>query len=307
MNILFRSDSSSTIGTGHIMRDLVLAKQYSDAAITFAIQDLESNINHKIKEAGYDMVILKSNAKEELDRLIKKLSIDLLVIDHYGIDYKQEKWLKVNNPALKILSFDDTYEKHYCDILLNHNINAEEKRYKGLVPRECELRCGMKYTLLREEFKVEKEIKRDKVYDVFIAMGGADTAQLNIKILEALPKDLKVVLVTTQANRHLEALQKYLKDKDNISLYINSNEIAKLINQSKLAIITPSVTVNEVLYLGAEFIAIKTADNQSCMAQYLQEKNYFILDSFVPKFLQVQVNKMIESLETKNNYHGVKI
>ena len=29
MNILIRADSSSTIGTGHIMRDLVLAQKYS--------------------------------------------------------------------------------------------------------------------------------------------------------------------------------------------------------------------------------------------------------------------------------------
>ncbi len=30
MNILVRADSSSNIGTGHIMRDLVLAKQYKN-------------------------------------------------------------------------------------------------------------------------------------------------------------------------------------------------------------------------------------------------------------------------------------
>jgi len=36
--ILFRADSSSTIGTGHIMRDLVLAKQFQDAHIIFATQ-----------------------------------------------------------------------------------------------------------------------------------------------------------------------------------------------------------------------------------------------------------------------------
>ena len=50
-NILFRADSSSAIGTGHIMRDLGLAEQYSDANIIFATQELTGNVNHKIKEA----------------------------------------------------------------------------------------------------------------------------------------------------------------------------------------------------------------------------------------------------------------
>ena len=306
MNILIRANSSSTIGTGHIMRDLVLAQEFEDAKITFATQNLEGNINHKILEAGYDLEILESKEKKELVELIKKLQIDMLVFDSYDIDYAFEKCIKEQTGVI-IMSLDDTYEKHHCDILLNHNINADKQKYKGLLPKDCELRCGAKYTLLREEFRVEKEIQREKIYDVFIAMGGADTAQLNIKILEVLPKDLKVALVTTQANRHLEALQKYVEDKDNISLFVNSNEVAKLINQSKMAIITPSVTVNEVHFLGTEFIAIKTAENQSYMAQYLKEKNYFISESFAPKSLQVQVNKMLESLETKNNYHGVKI
>ncbi len=50
MNILIRADSSSYIGTGHIMRDLVLAKKFLKDQIIFATQDLEGNINHKIKE-----------------------------------------------------------------------------------------------------------------------------------------------------------------------------------------------------------------------------------------------------------------
>ena len=106
----------------------------------------------KIIESGYELINLSSNAIDELDSLIKKLNIDLLIIDHYEINYENEKQLKTNNPNLKILSFDDTYEKHYCDILLNHNICADESKYKDLVPKDCELRCGSKYTLLREEF-----------------------------------------------------------------------------------------------------------------------------------------------------------
>ncbi len=84
-NILFRADSSSTIGTGHIMRDLVLAEQYSDSKIIFATQDLSGNINYKIKESGYTIEILDSNDIEELDSLIEEFHIDMIMFtpEHY--------------------------------------------------------------------------------------------------------------------------------------------------------------------------------------------------------------------------------
>jgi len=69
--ILFRADSSSTIGTGHIMRDLVLAQQYPSSKIFFATQNLQGNINFKIAESGYRVEILKSNDIKELNRFIK--------------------------------------------------------------------------------------------------------------------------------------------------------------------------------------------------------------------------------------------
>ena len=273
-NILFRADSSSTIGTGHIMRDLVLASKYKDANIIFAVQELEGNINHKIAEAGYKIETLRSNGINEVDKLIKKYSIDMIVIDHYNIDFKYEKQLKTQNSKLKILSFDDTYEKHYCDILLNHNIYADETRYKKLVPRDCEIRCGSNYTLIRDEFYEEKKIKREKIYDIFIAMGGADTQNLNIKLLEFLPKYFKIAIVTTTANKNLDALNAYVKSKESIDLYINFSQIAKLMNESKFAIVTPSVILNEIFYMKLPFLAIKTAENQEEMIKYLINNNY---------------------------------
>ena len=288
--ILFRANSSSTIGTGHIMRDLVLAQKYAKKGhnIIFASQELVGNINYKIKEAKYSIKILKSNDFKELNKLIKKLNVDMLVIDHYEIDYEFERKIKDKNKNLKILSFDDTYEKHYCDILLNHNISADIKRYKNLVPKNCKLKCGSRYTLLRDEFRVEKkrlqksQKKRSKITKIFIAMGGADHSNINIKILKVLKefKNIKVNLVTTNANRNLEELQKYCEDKKWIKLHINSNEIAKLMAKSDFAIVTPSVTVNEVCYLGIPMIAIKTAENQRDIYEFLKKRNYQTLDKF---------------------------
>lgn len=300
MNILFRADSSSAIGTGHIMRDLVLAKQFGDADILFASQNLDGNINHKIIESGYKLNLLKSSEIEELSNLIKKESIELIVIDHYGIDEEYEKKLKVQNPTLKIMVLDDTYEKHCCDILLNHNIYADEKKYKNLVPKGCELRCGEKHTLIRDEFKKEKKKKPSALYNpiktIFLAMGGADTQNLNPKILKILQKfeNIKAVVVTTTANKNLQELKKYAKGKKWITLHINSNRVAKLLKKSDFAIITPSVTANEVYFMQKPFLAIQTAQNQKEMYRYLKKNGYSVMKKINAKKVKDEIAKIKE-------------
>lgn len=295
-NILIRSDSSSKIGIGHVMRDLVLSKQYPKDNIIFASQNLEGNINSKIIESGYIVEILKSNNLYELNQLIKKLQIDLLIIDCYDINHIYEEELKKDNISLKILSFDDIYEKHYCDILLNHNVYADKKKYKNLVPKDCEIRYGKAYTLIREEFICELEKEYEIISPtILLAMGGTDHSNLNIQILKVLEKfdNIKVRIVTTTSNENLKELKNYINSFDNIILYINSNEIAKLIKSSSFSIVSPSVIVNEILYLNTNFIAIKSAENQKFMYSYLKENSYTVLENFDEIKLEELINNFL--------------
>ncbi len=283
------------------MRDLVLAEQYKDAIITFATQDLAGNINHKIKEQGYKLVIVSSNDVQELIRLVKKYHIDLVVIDHYGIDASDEKALK-DAMQVQILAFDDTYEKHYCDILLNHNIYADEVRYKGLIPESCELRCGSEFTLLREEFLMTKKKKSNLTpKKVLIAMGGADSKNRNIEILQCLEKyqSLHADVVTTTANHNLKALKNYVKDRKNVILHINTSEMAQLMSDVDFAILTPSVTVNEALYLDLPIISIKTADNQGEMHSYLMKNNHLALSTFNSTELENNIISLVDSITVR--------
>jgi UDP-2,4-diacetamido-2,4,6-trideoxy-beta-L-altropyranose hydrolase len=279
--ILIRADSSSQIGLGHIMRDLVLATRYPEESIVFACQNLSGHIMNKIP---YPVHILTSNDSKELIKLINAQKIEMVIFDHYGIDEVFEKQVKEETDVI-IMSLDDTYQKHHCDILLNHNISADQNRYSSLVPPHCELQCGSNYTLIRDEFKHEKNISREKIYDIFIAMGGSDTTNITPEILNILSDTLQLCVVTTSANAHLEELKTYIKEKTNIALHINANDIAKLLHQSRLAIITPSVMVHEVLFMDVPFIAIQTADNQEDMVTYLKNNgfdtvSYFERDSF---------------------------
>ncbi len=276
MNILIRSDSSSQIGLGHIMRDLVLATQYPNDTIAFACQNLAGNIIDRIP---YPVHILKSNDSPELIKLIRTQNIDMVIFDHYDIDADYEQHIKEQTSVI-IMSLDDTYEKHHCDILLNHNISADKNRYSDLVPAHCELRCGHEFTLIRDEFREEKLQTREKIYDIFIAMGGSDPQNLTLTILQTLANTLSICVVTTTANSHLDGLKSYIQENNNITLHINSPKIAKLLNQSRLAIITPSVMAHEVLFMKIPFIAIKTAENQEDMVSYLEKNGFDILRHF---------------------------
>jgi len=289
MKILFRCDSSSQIGHGHVMRDLVLAAQFKDDDITFACLELEGHIMGKIP---YSIRVLNSLDMDELINIIQNNHIDMIIIDHYGIDYHDEKYIK-ERTGVKVFVLDDTYEKHHCDILLNHNIYADVKKYQGLVPAHCELRCGKNYTLIRNEFKKQKRVK-----SVFIAMGGADSANLNIQILEVLQdfEDIEAVVLTTSANKNLAALKKYVEDKKNIALYVDSQEVALLMKRSDFAIVTPSVTLNEIFYMELPFVAIKVADNQDEMVDYLLKNRYPVLQSFCADILHNIIEKLFIEL-----------
>lgn len=310
MNIIVRSDSSSTIGTGHIMRDLVLVKKLSvDHSIMFATQNLPGNINDQILKEGYPLYFLSSNDLNDLILCINQYQIDMVIIDHYGIDAIFEKKLK-KKTAVKILSFDDMYLPHHCDILLNHNISANKKRYEGLVPKYCELQCGSQYTLLRDEFlhqkiKSSSKIRKQKQkHKIFVAMGGADTAELNIKILKVLRSihSIEVDMVTTTANVHIKKLKKFVKYHSWINLHVNTSNIASIMNQSDFAVVTPSVVVNEIFYLEIPFIAIKVAKNQEDLYSYLKKKKIPCMSKFKDK----QFNKWVQKLKDRMFYKTIK-
>lgn len=279
--ILIRVDSSYTIGTGHLMRTLVLAERYSNAEIIFASRKLRGNCNHLIEEAGYTLTILHTHTFAELDTLVKQNKIDLLVIDHYEIDYRFEKQLKFANKELQLMVLDDLYKKHYCDILLNHNIYADATQYKGLLKKECELLCGERYTLLRKEFLEPKTFK------VMVAMGGADTQNISAKIVQTLLHYpfVKINLISTRANINLEKLYSFAKKSDRVSLHVETQELANLARQSDFSIISASVLANELYSMKIPFIAISTARNQKYMVKFLQERNYRVIQHFDAKVL----------------------
>ncbi|MBE3609688.1 UDP-2,4-diacetamido-2,4,6-trideoxy-beta-L-altropyranose hydrolase [Campylobacter californiensis] len=269
LKTLIRADSSATIGHGHIRRDLVLASHFKD--ISFACVRLNGDI---FDEINYPKFELESSNIKYLINLINEQKFKLLIIDHYGINAKDEKQIK-EQTGVKILSFDDEYKEHFCDILLNVNTFADPQKYEALVPKECEICCGENFMLVRDEFYKEREIKREKKFDFFIAFGGSDVMDLSFKTAQILlSKGHKIAVITTSANPNLNALKELAKKNSNLSLFINSKQIARLMNESHELIISASSFANEALVLGAKFSAVKVAQNQDEIYKWLVKKGF---------------------------------
>ena len=261
---IFRVDFGTDVGMGHLMRSLVFAKRFNDVVYL--------SKSDKKELVPYELVTIES--EEEFFEQVERLKPKQVIVDNYNFTLEDEKEFKKRFPHIKLSVFDDDYREHHCDEIINHNISADTSRYPNpdivtIIP-----------PLIREEFHKEKAMQREKIYDVFVAMGGTDVANLNIPILKTLPKSFKIALVTTSANAHLQELKNYIAQRQHIHLHIDSKEIAKLMNQSKLAIITPSVILHEVLFIELPFIAIQSAANQHEITNYLKKRGYPLLQKF---------------------------
>lgn len=286
MNLLVRADSSSQIGLGHIMRDLVFVQRYPDASIAFACQNLAGNIIDRIP---YPVHLLASNKAEELIALIQSLHIDMVVFDHYGINAAFEKQIK-EQTGVTIVSLDDTYQPHHCDILFNPNIYAQSERYVDLVPKECDIQCA--HPLIRAEFKIAKQNPKPLNNTIFLSMGGSDPLNLSMQILHALPANTEVNVVTTDSNTHLKMLKEYAEEHPNIRLHINAANIAEIMHQSAFAVITPSSIAHEVMFMGLPFIAIQSAQNQAEFVAYLQREGLNVMEHFDSVIFQTLLERL---------------
>ena len=300
MKTLIRTDSSSEIGIGHVMRDILYAGRLKDREnISFACLPLPGNISHRISRSGFNVIILNTGSAAELADIINRENFQRLIIDHYGIDADFERELKDKTGA-EIIVFDDTYEQHHADVLINPNYYADEKMYKDLVPESCELRCGEDFVLIRDEFAAEKSspTPKNKVLSAVVAMGGADNLSLNPKILSVLSeKNIGAEIITTTANAGLDELRRCISANENFHLHIDTNEVGKIMNRNHFAVISASTTSSEAVYLGLPFIAVKTADNQKYVYKYLIENGYCALDGFSKKEFADAVDKIIKELK----------
>lgn len=291
MNIAFRVDASSQIGTGHFMRCLTLADALKQrgANVRFISRHLPEHLRNTLTITGHEFVLL-DNAQNDsaLDELahagwlgvsqaqdaadsIRALSDekwDWLVADHYALDFRWESMLR--QATQKILVIDDIADRrHDCDVLLDQNFYADmDIRYSGKVPAHCRLLLGPRYALLRDEFRQLREQAKPRtgpVKRILIFFGGVDADNYTARAIEALAgigsSDLLVDVVIGAQHPHRAQIETACAEQG-FPCHVQTSRMAELMLAADLAIGAGGIATWERCCLGLPTLTICVANNQ---------------------------------------------
>ncbi len=297
MKVAIRTDASLKIGTGHVMRCLTLAEELTarGAEILFICRSLQGNLIEFIRESGYRVTTLvdevssnQGNSEdnftsyndwlgasleldaEETHSILKRESLwKWLIVDHYSIDKRWE--IRQKNIVNKILVIDDLADRsHSCDVLLDQNYYSDMgERYNKLLPVNCGLLLGPRFSLLRKEFREQREKLPDKkggIKKIFVFFGGVDINNMTGKVLGAImgliPETVIVDAVIGATNPHREKLKTLCDSVKNINLHIQVMDMAKMMAEADLGIGAGGTATWERCCLGLPTIAWSVAENQ---------------------------------------------
>ena len=284
--LIFRTDATSVIGTGHLMRCLALAQAWKKkGGISVFITRCENDkLLSKLKREGFKIIKVENSQPDPSDldltiNVIKDIGTSYtttwLILDGYHFDDFYQK--KIKEQGINLMVIDDMghLPYYYSDILLNQNINAKNISYNHR--SNTLLLLGLKYVLLREEFLRWHHWKRsipDKARRVLITMGGSDSMNATSLILKIIKKlklsDIEISVVIGPSNKNFISIQEEIsEDPGRYNILKNVNDMSKLLAWADVAISAGGTTCWEMCYMGLPNLIVVLAENQKMVAEYL--------------------------------------
>ena len=291
MQIVFRADASSRIGTGHVMRCLALAEALMarDCIIHFICDDVPLFLLQLLEQKGITVHSIGVGGDSVADADASKgivsslVSVDWLIVDHYDLDQNWEAQLL---PLVgRVMVIDDLANRvHQCHLLLDQNfyLNADQ-RYGNWVPKGTKLLLGPKYALLGKAFSLARgegesnAARSDSVKRVQVCFGGADPTNECMKTLEALTplmegSGIAVEVIIGAACKHHDEIKSFVSRHNWADLVVNASDIAQRMVMADLAIGAAGSMSWERACLGLPSIAIAVAENQILLGQHAATK-----------------------------------
>lgn len=292
--IYFRADADNQIGYGHFIRSLALAdmlkNEFKCVFVTKAPTDYQRS---QVKEVC-QLIELPDNYTR-FDLFLDMLCGDeIVVLDNYF--YATDYQLKIKDKGCKLVCIDDFQDKAIiCDLLINTSVL--ETIDLPMVNATKKL-LGLKWALLRKEFRFNSRVAHNGSRRVMICFGGADILNLTQKAISVVAgiSDVRYIDVVVGGAKNKED---YLLD-DRISVYqgLSALEMSDLLCKADFCIVSTSGIALEAVALGCKVFSGYYVDNQLNLYNNLLLNNYIYglgdlrINDIVLDFNQVQLNRL---------------
>lgn len=327
--VAFRVDGNAKLGIGHIMRCLTLAEKIYNVGfkILFICASLEYSLQRKIKDKGFRLFIIGSDTDTEVQQCIDVISnylIKFLVVDHYQLDQHWERQIK--NFVDEMVVIDDLADRpHDCHFLIDSAYGKTKKEYENLVNEKCQLLLSCDYTILRPDFIASRALaftkrrETQKINNILINFGGTDILDLSNVSIEYLKRngfmgDINILISSSYSK--LDDLKYACSKFNDVTLHIDSTQVADLMLKADLAIGSLGTSTWERCCLGLPCISVVVAENQSYIANQLAKIGAIELTaiptmektiaSFIHASEMTHWNKLSEKSFTLCDGHGAE-
>lgn len=319
--VIFRADSNSNIGLGHVMRCLSIADAFQKAGETCLFVTAGHELHKTIEDRGHENLVLDSqydHLDAELCKFKKTISdcaVRVIFIDSYYVTDNYLNSLRhfCSERHITLVYIDDILAFPYsCDVILNYNIYASAYKYKNLYEKHSEpvFLLGTTYAPLRAEFQnlSDRVVNKDG-NNIFISTGGADFEHIGLELVKNIVMrgewgNCKFHFVLGMLNEDKGEICSLAEGQENIILYEGIKDMSKLMQSCDVAVSAAGSTLYELCSTQTPTISYILADNQILGANGFEEKGVLKCAGDIRKLGASVLSKKIlsESLKLLHNY-----
>lgn len=293
MKVVIRVDASVRIGSGHVMRCLVLADalKKKNYRILFASLPQQGDMIAYIMERGFEVIELnppevesfpehdddyacwlQRSVRDDAEDFIQKVkAADLIVTDHYAIGYEWQRHVKATL-GCKLLAVDDLVRAHTVDIIVDQTLGRKPNDYAS----GKRVLAGSQYALLNARFTQAREKALQRACDlnkpkVLVSMGGIDRPNATLSVLKVLVQhvDAEFTVLLSPRAPHYRKVVSWCSGHNNVVHQDFVSNMADLMLKHDIAIGASGSTSWERACLGLPSIIIPLAENQMMICEQL--------------------------------------
>ncbi len=262
MRLLFRTEGSSKIGLGHLVRSLALADMVAPLfkIVFYTNEDAPASFIDSLVSRKYDYHFVTN---EEFLSQVK--DNEGVVLD--GYNYGSDIQLALKKKGAITFCIDDVHDKFFhVDVIINQALGISPADYEAA--NYTKFLLGPRYAILRKEFLQPREKKARAGFKPFICFGGADIYNLSKHVLELIDRRFEfegINMVVGGGYQHIDELKQVVRDcRNKVALYhdIDPVELSGIMKSSDMAIVPASSILLETLSLGMSVVAGYFTGNQ---------------------------------------------